>query len=508
MYRAYVDFKCSVKIENSTSDWFPMRCGIHQGGFLSLTKYVAFVNGLLEVLEQSRLCCTIGRIPSTPVGYADDVATACITKLRTDKALQIVHEFGLKWRFKFNAKKSAILVYGESKHEQDRGSKYRTFRLGKEKVDEKSEYDHVGIKACTLKDSNQRIEDKLSKGRRTLNAASGLGIRKNGLTLKTCNLIFWTIVIPIVTFGSEIWYLSDSDLEKLQNFQRYAGRRVQRFPKRSPNCSSYYGLGWIRIETFIQVKKLLFLLTYLYMQDDNRQKQVFVSRVRDYVINRNAINNNPHCSPVFDMLDTSVRFDLLEPILEMVLGDAQVTHKKAWSKLVWEKAWSLDDAFWKSTRFVYSKNDLLCKTVGNAHYLTWWHIADNAPYLQGMCETMARLVCHASQLKGDDPRYKKESLMQKICHECNLGTLETIFHVIMQCPANEQNTTQMFNDIKAIDNDFDDRSRQAPGEVFYWIMGKNIPDIDVETMTNIWVTAGMHISAIYKAILRKKVGIG
>ena len=249
------------------------------------------------------------------MGYADDVTTACISKLKTDKTLQIVHKFGLKWRFKFNAKKSAILVYGETKNEQEKGSKFRTFRLGKEKVEEKFEYDHVGIKACTLKDNNQRIDEKLSKGGRTLNAASGLGIRKNGLTLKTCNLIFLTIVILTITFGSEIWYVSDSDMEKLQSFQRYAGRRVQRFPKHSPNCSSYYRLDWIRIETFIQVKKLLFLHTYLNMNEDNRQKQVFMSRDRDYVIGRNVLNGNPHCSPILEMLDTSARFDLLDSIL-------------------------------------------------------------------------------------------------------------------------------------------------------------------------------------------------
>ena len=66
--------------------------------------------------------------------------------------------------------------------------------------------------------------------------------------MKTCNLIFWAIAMPIITFGSEIWNISDKDLEKLQNLQRYAGRRVQRFSKCSPSCSSYFGLGWIRIE--------------------------------------------------------------------------------------------------------------------------------------------------------------------------------------------------------------------------------------------------------------------
>ena len=92
-----------------------MLCGIHQGGFLSLTTYVAFIDALLNTLEQSKLCCTIMKIPSTPVGYADDVATACISKLRTDKVLKAVHDFGCKWRFNFNANKSAVLVYGETR---------------------------------------------------------------------------------------------------------------------------------------------------------------------------------------------------------------------------------------------------------------------------------------------------------------------------------------------------------------------------------------------------------
>ena len=115
------------------------------------------------------------------------------------------------------------------------------------------------------------------------------------------------------------------------------------------------------------------------MNEDNRQKQVFMSRVRDYVIGRNVLNGNPHCSPIFEMLDTSVRFDLLHSTLEMDLGNAQIVQKKAWSNLVWDKAWRLDDAFWKSTSLAYENNDLLFKTVGNTHYLTWWHIADNAP---------------------------------------------------------------------------------------------------------------------------------
>ena len=241
---------------------------------------MAFINELLDTLEKSRLCCVINRTPSTPVGYADDIATACISKLRTDYTLNIVHEFGCKWRFKFNAKKSAILVYGDTKQEHIEAKKYRIFKLGGDRVEEKLEYDHVGVKACVIAQDNSRVEEKIGKGRRALNATSGLGIRKNGLSMRTCNLIFWTIVVPTLTFGSEIWCIKDKEVELLQSFQRYAGRRVQRFPKRSPKSTCYFGLGWMRIETYIQVKKLLFLLTIISMDNDNRIKIIFNERVK------------------------------------------------------------------------------------------------------------------------------------------------------------------------------------------------------------------------------------
>ena len=272
-------------------------------------------------------------IPSTPVGYADDLASASTTKQKTDRALQLVHNFGRKWRFEFNARKSAILVYGEGRKDHERASKDRVFKLGKDRILEKREYDHVGIKACIFSDDNGRIKEKISKGRRTLNATTGVGIRKNGLCMWICNLIFWTIVVPTVTFGCELWSVSDKDVEEIQAFQRYAGRRLQRFPLRSPSCSSYFGMGWIRLDTFAQIKKLLFLLTFMRLKEDNRLIQVFNARVHQYVRDGSKGLENKYFSPVFDMLNVSARFGLLNKGLDMVVGRCALMGKKAGQKL-------------------------------------------------------------------------------------------------------------------------------------------------------------------------------
>ena len=137
LYRGYTKFKCCVKICGNFSSWYEPRCGIHQGGFMSLMKYTVFINSLLVQLKNSDICSKLYRTPSTPLGYADDVTTCCLSKHKLDRAMTIVHDHGCTWRYELNAKKSGVLVYGETRREHDRNSIDRIFKLGPNKVKER-----------------------------------------------------------------------------------------------------------------------------------------------------------------------------------------------------------------------------------------------------------------------------------------------------------------------------------------------------------------------------------
>ena len=60
--------------------------------------------------------------------------------------------------------------------------------------------------------------------------------------MKACSLLFWSLIVPIVTFASELWVLKDQDVEMLESFQRYAGKRIQRFSSNTPNETSFSAL--------------------------------------------------------------------------------------------------------------------------------------------------------------------------------------------------------------------------------------------------------------------------
>ena len=125
-----------------------------------------------------------------------------------------------------------------------------------------------------------------------------------------------------------------------------------------------------------------------------------------------------------------------------------------------------------------------------------------------MCKTMARLVCRISQLKVDDYRYNDGSITDKMCHECDIGIAESIYHLVMQCPANEESKKCMFRDILKIDSTFDERSHEKPGEMFYWLLGKPINGMDLEKIANIWIIAGHCITEMYNQRLRVREGVG
>ena len=227
-----------------------------------------------------------------------------------------------------------------------------------------------------------------------------------------------------------------------------------------------------------------------------------------YIYNRKQGQENVFHSPIYDLPNTSNRFGLLHNILEMVAEHVPCSAKKSWSRLVWQRAWALDDVYWDSTMLLFSRTDLLRKSLGKSQYLTWWFLADNLPHLQGTCETMARLVCHASQLKDDDVRLIGGSHSQKICTYCDLGIIETVNHMVMQCPSSVGLRVQMFKDMHNADPVTSDKLKQRLNQTFNWLMGMQPENIEASAMAQMWVIAGAYICKMYHQRISTREGVG
>ena len=78
----------------------------------------------------------------------------------------------------------------------------------------------------------------------------------------------------------------------------------------------------------------------------------------------------------------------------------------------------------------------------------------------------------------------------------------------MQCP---YNLTEFASMIEDITNECDSIGRVfagEPGEIFYWLLGKPIPDIEEAQMTAMRNIACTGIDNIYRKVLMTRTGIG
>ena len=507
LYNSYKDFKCRVRIQDSLSEWYPLRCGIHQGGYLSLIKYIAFINSLLVSLEHSNLCCAIYGVSVSPLGYADDIATASLSKLKTDRVLQAVYDHSCKWRYRFNPKKSAVLVYGESQRENKNNSQFRYYRLGKDVIKESISYDHLGLKNNCLRDNTERLKEKISKGRKALNAAAGLGLRPGGLSIQACGMIFWTMVVPVLTFASELWVMSDEDVGLLEDFQLYAGRRIQRLHQKAPRETSYIGLGWISLELYICIKKLLFIRTIAILSEDSVYKHVFVNRYMHYVNNHQTSKENMLESPTFDILRVAEAFGLLPEVEGMIMG-TRFFSKNQWKTLVWTNAWVLENRDWNIRARLFKITKYIASTQDTVKTLIWWQLGDKSRVIMNCCETMVKLVCRASRLKSDNYLFKNDPTKRPYCELCQNFALEDVEHLILHCPFFEKQRNEMFAQIEDVERMFNIKILLPTEDNLLLMLGKVPNTTPPEMAFEVLSIIAKNVHQMYMTTVKSREGVG
>ena len=465
LYQMYVNFVCCVRIGDKTSNWYKMECGIHQGGYLSLVKYTAFINSLITSLEESNLCSIIYRVKTSPVGYADDMAASTTSKNKMDRIMSIVHNHGCTWRYSLNASKSAVLVFGETQAERKIASDARVFKLGRERVKERLFYDHVGVKTCVKGDTYVRTEEKIIKARKCLNMSTSIGIMKGGINIRTCNVIYRSVVLPTVCFGCEVWFLKGKDEQLLLAFQRYAARRIQRLHPRSLNITSSACLGWMSIVNYIKARKIIFIRTIAVMEEFFPLRRILVERTLEF----NAEVSNEWESPIIQILQFCEQFNLLDHVKSMCRGT--LLSKTAWKKLVWERVWEFEKREWQENMSDDPKMDVIHLISPSPAYSVWWTLSDKDHKYMRRCETMVRLLCHSSLLKSDDCRLKRAPFGARMCILCDNAADEDVRHMVTQCQYHHtirEKMLAMINDIVRLDGQI----------VFRVLLGKPIDGVD------------------------------
>ena len=114
----YKKVESCILLGDTRTDFFNIEVGVRQGCILSPLLFLLFINDLCQVINDLNMGVSVGNKRISLLLFADDIVIL-EDKKDLEYMLRIVHEYSLKWRFKFNYNKCAVLVFSNNKVKRD-----------------------------------------------------------------------------------------------------------------------------------------------------------------------------------------------------------------------------------------------------------------------------------------------------------------------------------------------------------------------------------------------------
>jgi hypothetical protein len=417
----YQDFQCTVRIGSNLSEWFTALQGVHQGAFWSMHLYQCMNNVMIRALKDSGKGCQIDLINCTDPAYADDIAVATLHKPFLQRLMDIAFQQSLKWRFRFNAAKTEIIIFGKDNNPS------RTLKLGAKEIAVKNKGTHMGVLLTSIDaEKSEWINGKVQVAKRDLNAILSLGSHRIPVSPKAASHLYWSVCMTKFCHGLEIAELPKRCIVTAEQLHGHAAKQIQGLPKQTINAACCAPLGWKTFSAHIELMQMTFLWRILLLPISCIYKQVAI--VRLYHLLYTA---GPHLGPLKDILIAFTKYNLLD-VLKLAITHGTVLPINKAKILFKDKIMEEQNKRFRVTCMLYKRLEMFRACIKDISIWPWWiYVHYVEPHNLHSCHIMCRLVLGETRLNADTCRFNKSS---PVCTLCDTGQGETAAHLLFMCP--------------------------------------------------------------------------
>jgi len=270
----YQNIKSCVMVNGKMGDYFVTNLGVRQGENLSPIFFSLYLNDLENYLMVSGntglkydidVCNQLLNL--FVIMYADDTVLFSNTPKGLQKVLQSFSSYCKKWKLTVNVSKTKIVVFGSRKY------KGKTmFKYDDDQIEIVDEFKYLGLMFSfngKFKVCRKYLFSQAQKAMFSLLCKC----RKFDLSLKVCFELFDSLIVPILTYGSEIWsFEADQLIEKLHlKFCKY----ISGLKKSTPNVMVYGEFGRFPLHIFQKIKALSFWYKLVHSKNDKLSHRVY-----------------------------------------------------------------------------------------------------------------------------------------------------------------------------------------------------------------------------------------
>jgi hypothetical protein len=303
------------------------------------------------------------------------------------------------------------------------------YYLGLEQLKVVKTYKYLGL------DFQDNLRWNLTQERLTAKARSRVALLRKGLneglSLKAAESMWWTMVVPVLNYGAELWGIGKC--VEVERVQLEAGRRMLGVGRKMADTVVRGELGWWRMRAQRDMKKLLYWGRLVRMNDNRLPKQVYRQR-RSQPKRRST----DWCSQIQNLLK-----DLG---LEQLWFSEKVGSEKEWKSGGKSVIQTREEALWKGEMEKKKKLRL---------YRTIKFGLEREEYLDVVSDFDERRLVAAlrggtNQLQVEVGRWKKKKLSERTCSVFASGEAEDERHFLFDCSAYERERKDWLSNIRSM----------------------------------------------------------
>ena len=216
----YAGSKACVRVGNEMSEWFTVRVGLRQGCVMSPWLFNLYIDGVVREVNARVLGRGVELIDANDNAwqlnqllFADDTVVVADSE---EKLCQLVNEFGRvckRRKLRVNVGKSKVMrcTNGED------GNRLNVVLDG-EVLEEVSQFKYLGSVIAADGGVEADVRHRVNEGCKVLGAMNGL-MKNRGLEMDVKRGLYEKVVVPTVTYGSELWGMKVSERRRLNVFE-------------------------------------------------------------------------------------------------------------------------------------------------------------------------------------------------------------------------------------------------------------------------------------------------
>lgn len=415
MKNIYADIKSCVSFNGESSEFFSCKNGLRQGENLSPILFSMFLNDLEHfLLNENNFGLNIfdkslqDYLKLVVLLYADDTVLFAENEEELQQLLNKFQIYCSRWKLNVNPEKSKIVIFG------DRSRHHNDINFNGQPIEIVDSFKYLGVilpKSRSFYQTKKHIADQARK------ALFGLYKKIRNLDLPIdCQLkLFDNTIVPILTYGSEIWGYGDlSIIEKVHtDFMKY----ILNVKKSTPHVMLYGELGRFPISLTIKKRTISFWSKLLLGKISKLSSRLYSILYDDFSANSFDFPWIHNVKSILDEVGMSNIWINQNPqnsnwLANTVFQKNQDQFKQSWSALLNESSKCVNYRMFKTEhkfeKYLISLPIKLRKTFTN------YRLCNN------------RLPIETGRWASIDRNLRK-------CIHCNLNSIGDEYHYLFEC---------------------------------------------------------------------------